>query len=53
MNASIFGLTLFGVMLITLLLFNSMITIDNMLLEAKFPTWGEINLLKLKILSYP
>ena len=40
MNASIFGLTLFGVMLITLLLFNSMITIDKRLLEANSDLGG-------------
>ena len=38
MNASIFGLTLFGVMLITLL--NSMITIDKRLLEANSDLGG-------------
>jgi spermidine/putrescine transport system permease protein len=32
--ASVFGLTLFGVMLITLMLFSAMVTIDNRLLEA-------------------
>ena len=40
MKASIFGLTLFGVMLITLLLFNSMITIDKRLLEANSDLGG-------------
>lgn len=40
MKASVFGLTLFGVMLITLLLFNSMITIDKRLLEANSDLGG-------------
>ena len=40
MKASIFGLSLFGIMLTTLLLFNSMITIDKRLIEANSDLGG-------------
>ena len=40
MKASIFGLSLFGIMLTTLLLFNTMITIDKRLLEANADLGG-------------
>ena len=55
MKASIFGLSLFGIMLTTLLLFNSMITIDKRLIEANSDLGGnkytEIKIRQLEELS--